>query len=51
MVWTSGGDRILEQKDINASSYNFRISVSEKIFFIMVRLVDGKTYSEKIGVQ
>ncbi|MEP7373521.1 MAG: hypothetical protein ABI675_09055 [Chitinophagaceae bacterium] len=51
MVWTSGGNRIIEDKNVNVSSYNFRITVDEKIFFIMVQLVDGKTYSEKIGVQ
>jgi len=51
MVWTSGGNRIIEDKNVNASNYNFRITVNEKIFFIMVQLADGKTYSEKIGVQ
>ena len=51
MVWTSGGNRIIEDKNVNTSSYNFRITVNEKTFFIMVQLVDGKTYSEKIGVQ
>src|SRR6266568_4987039 len=33
MVWTASGHRIVEQKDLNASSYNFRISVNEKVFF------------------
>jgi hypothetical protein len=51
MVWTSSGHRILEQKDVNASVYNFRINVSEKIFFFMLQLIDGKVYSEKIGIQ
>ena len=51
MVWTSGGNRVLEEKNVNTSSYNFRITVNERTFFIMVQLVDGKTYSEKIGVQ
>jgi len=51
MVWTSGGHRIIEEKNLNSSSYNFRITVNEKVFFIMVQLADGKTYSEKIGVQ
>ena len=51
MVWTSGGNRIIEDKNVNTSSYNFRITVNEKTFFIMVQLMDGKTYSEKIGVQ
>jgi hypothetical protein len=51
MIWTSGGNRVLEEKNVNTSSYNFRITVNEKTFFIMVQLMDGKTYSEKIGVQ
>jgi len=51
MVWTAGGHRIVEEKNLNASSYNFRITANEKIFFVMVQLVDGKTYSEKIGIQ
>lgn len=51
MVWTSGGNRVHEQKDINNALYNFRITVNEKIFFIRVQLTDGNTYSEKIGVQ
>ena len=50
IVWTSGGHRIVENKDLNADTYSFRITVREKIFFIRVQLVDGKTYSEKIGV-
>ena len=51
MVWSSGGNRVLEQKNINANQYNFRINIKEKIFFIMIQLADGKTYSEKLGVQ
>ena len=51
MVWTSGGHRIIEEKNLNTSNYNFRVTVNEKLFFIMVQLADGKTYSEKIGVQ
>jgi len=51
MVWTASGHRIIEQKDVNASSYNFKINVSEKVFFVMLQLADGKTYSEKIGIR
>jgi len=50
LVWTSGGHRIVEQKDVNASSFNFRISVEEKVFFLMIKLADNKVYSEKIGI-
>lgn len=51
MVWTAGGHRLLEQKDINAASYNFRITVNENIFFLMVQMADGKVFSEKIGIR
>ena len=51
MVWTSGGHRILEQKEVNATFYIFNITVNEKIFFVMLRLQDGKVFTEKIGVQ
>ncbi len=51
MVWTASGHRIVEQKEVNASTYNFRINVNEKVFFVMLQLSDGKIYSEKIGVQ
>lgn len=51
MIWTSGGNRVLEEKNVNASQYNFRVTIPEKIFFIMLRLVDGRAYSEKIGVE
>jgi len=51
IVWTSDGNRMLEHKNVNANSYTFRITVREKIFFIRVQLADGKTYSERIGVE
>ena len=51
MVWTSAGHRIIEEKNLNTGNYTFRVTVNEKLFFMMVQLADGKTYSEKIGVQ
>jgi hypothetical protein len=51
IVWTAGGHRLVEQKDINATSYTFNITVPEKIFFVRVDMGDGKMYSQKIGVQ
>lgn len=50
MLWTSGGHRVVEQRDINVTTYNFTIPVNEKIFFMMVGLEGGKIYTEKIGV-
>jgi hypothetical protein len=51
IVWTSGGHRIIEQKDINSASYSFEITIREKIIFVRVDMEDDKMYTQKIGVQ
>ena len=51
MLWTSSGHRVVEQREINATSFSFVIPVNEKLFFLMIGLVDGKIFTEKIGVQ
>jgi hypothetical protein len=51
MVWTASGHRIVEQKEVNATSFSFNINVSEKVFFVMIRLEGAKPFTEKIGVQ
>ena len=51
MLWTNGGNRLVEQREINASSYSFTIPISGKFFFLMVGLVNGKIYTEKIGLR
>ena len=51
LVWTSSGNRIIEQQDLNVPSYSFDIPVKEKIFFLRLELDNGKIYTEKVGVQ
>ena len=51
MLWTSGGNRVLEQKEINTASYSFTIPVNGKAFFLMIGLSDGKIYTEKLGIR
>jgi hypothetical protein len=51
IVWTSGGNRFVEQSNIEASSYNFTIPAKEKFVFMMLELQGGKRFTEKIGVQ
>lgn len=51
MLWTTGGDRVVEQKDINNNSFTIDIPINRKTFFLMVGLANGKIYTEKIGVQ
>ena len=51
MLWTTGGDRVVEQKEINNSSFVVNIPVNQRSFFLMIGLSDGKIYTEKIGLQ
>ena len=51
LVWTGTGHRFVEDNNVNASSYTFNITISERFFYIMLELKDGKRYTEKIGVQ
>ena len=51
MLWTTDGHRVVEQKEINNSSYTFTIPVNQKTFFLMVGLTNGKIYTEKIGLR
>jgi hypothetical protein len=50
MLWTTGGNRVVEQKEINNNSYVLNIPVDQKTFFLMIGLGDGKIYTEKIGL-
>jgi hypothetical protein len=51
MVWTSTGDRVVEQKDLHTQNYSFTVPVSANYFFMMVGMSDGKIYTEKIGIR
>jgi len=49
MLWASGGNRVVEQKEINAPSFSFTIPINDKFFFLMVGFEDGKVYTQKLG--
>ncbi|MEQ1676404.1 MAG: hypothetical protein ABL876_06880 [Chitinophagaceae bacterium] len=51
MLWTNGGNRLVEQREINSNSYTFTIPINGSYFFLMVGLADGKIYTEKIGLR
>jgi len=51
IVWTSSGNRFVEQSNVEASSYNFIIPDKEKFVFMMLELQGGKRFTEKIGAQ
>ena len=51
IVWTSNGHRLVEQKNVNSSSYSFNITIPEKLFFVRLDMEDGRMYTQKLGVQ
>jgi hypothetical protein len=51
MVWTTDGNRVVEQKNINNNNITIDIPISRRTFFLMIGLVDGKIYTEKMMVQ
>jgi hypothetical protein len=50
LAWTANGHRIVEQKELNSSSYTFTIPQKEKIAFLLIEFADQKRFTEKIGV-
>jgi hypothetical protein len=52
MVWTASGHRIVEQKEINNTSFTFdTTAAAEKVFFLMIQYEGSKPFTEKIGVR
>jgi hypothetical protein len=51
MVWTAGGHRFVEEKELTTNSYTFTIPSKEKVFFMMIETAEGKRFTEKMGVK
>jgi len=51
MLWTTNGNRIVEQREINNNFFVINIPMNQKIFFLMIGMTGGKIYTEKIGIQ
>ncbi len=51
MLWTTEGNRVVEEKAINNNSFTFTVPVNQKTFFLMIGLDGGKIYTEKVGIQ
>lgn len=51
MVWTASGHRIVEQREVNAGTFNFTTPAKEKICFIMIQYDGMKPFTEKVGIQ
>lgn len=50
MIWTSRGNRVVEQKNIDKQEFSFTSTINENIFFILMELENGRRYTEKIGM-
>lgn len=51
LVWTSSGNRIVEQHDLDVASYEFTINVNENIFFLLLEMKDGSRHTQKFGLR
>jgi hypothetical protein len=51
LVWTASGNRIVEHHDLDATSFTFYTTATDKIFFLMLELQNGKRYTDKFGIQ
>ena len=51
MLWTTSGNRVVEEKAVNANSYTMDITINQRNFFLMVKMADDKVYTEKIGIR
>ncbi|MBN8675548.1 MAG: hypothetical protein J0L56_15565 [Chitinophagales bacterium] len=51
MVWTASGHRIVEQREVKASTFNFNVPAKENICFIMIQYDGMKPFTEKVGVR
>src|SRR4051812_17634296 len=51
MVWTTAGDRVVEQRGIHNNSCTVEVPTTQKNFFLMVGMEDGQVYTEKLGLR
>jgi hypothetical protein len=51
MVWTTDGNRVIEQKNIDNNFIRIDIPISRRAFFVMISLANGKIYTEKMMIQ
>ena len=51
LLWTTGGNRVVEYKEINHNNLVLDIPLNQKTYFLMIAMIDGKVYTEKIGIR
>ena len=51
IVWTASGHRIVEEKTLQATTYTFMVPAKEKVFFMVLETLEGRRFTEKMGVK
>lgn len=50
MIWTSQGNRVVEQKDIRQTQFTYNATIRENVFFILVEMESGERFTERVGI-
>lgn len=51
IAWTSSGNRMVEQRNIDVRQYTFTVPPRENVVFVLLEMEDGSRYTHKIAIQ
>ena len=51
IAWNGSGNRVTEQRNLDASRCAFIAGSNDRIIFVMIELKDGRRYTRKIGLE
>lgn len=50
IIWTAGGNRVVEQKNLSKQEFSFTSTIRESVYFILMEMENGQRFTEKIGI-
>lgn len=50
LIWTSQGNRVVEQKDLRQPQFTYTATIRESVFFILLELENGERFTERVGI-
>lgn len=50
MIWTSQGNRVVEQKEIRQPQFTYNATIRENVFFILIEMESGERFTERVGI-
>ena len=51
IAWNGAGNRITEQRNLDATRCAFSAGSNDRVIFVMVELKDGRRYTKKVGLE